>query len=190
MKYKYIVIFPIPDPYLERIIEIMDIIALYTGIEPPYKRLVPHITFHRPIENIEEEVIKDFVKSMVLQMRRTRITISDLFPFGKQYIVFPVHATRAVAEFWVGINYLLSRLKEYVHGEFDHDNTLHISVAEKTSDVFDEVWPTIKKMVSFDPMNIPVGKIAIYRKPIDPSENGNWELVVHYLIDWRKTKSG
>jgi hypothetical protein len=115
---------------------------------------------------------------MVLQIRQTRITVSHLHHFGKEYIVMPVHATRSIATLWVGINQLLSSLPEYVHGKFDDDNTLHITVAEDFSDVFDEVWSKIKT-IPIDEMNIPVQKLEIHRKLIS---GGTWEKCAEYDI--------
>lgn len=178
MKYKYLVSFVIPEPFNTELCVLMDQVSRHTKLPSPYKKLSPHVTFHRPIEEIDEAVIKNLVQSMTLQMHRTRITVSHLFPFGKQYIVLPVHATRRLAKLWVGINDLLSQLPEYEHGEFDHDNTLHITIAENTSRVFDDVWEDIRA-ISIKPMTISVEKIAVMRKSVT---DGSWEELVRYDI--------
>ena len=178
MKYKYLIVFPIPEPFNAEICLLMDKVSKYTKIPPPYKKLGPHITFHRPIEEVDEETIKNLTKSMVLQIKQTRVSVSSFFPFGKQYVVLLAHATIRLATLWAGITKLVSCLPQYVHGEFDYDNTLHITIAEKTSGVFDSVWPKIKTL-SIEPMTIPVERIVLYKKPTD---GGVWEKVEEYTI--------
>lgn len=177
MENKYLILFPIPEPYQVGICNIMDTIAVHTKIDPPYKKLDPHITFHRPITGIEERVIQNLVLSMSLQAKRTRITVSGIYAFGKHYIVLPVHATHAIANLWVGIHKLFSSLPAYEHNEFDHDNTLHITLAEKTSAVFDRAWPLVHDM-PFTEMTIPVEHIVLYKK----EPGGTWKKVTSYEL--------
>jgi hypothetical protein len=175
---KYLVLFPIPEPFNGQICLLMEKVASITGTQPPFWQLTPHMTFHRPLAGIDEDVLKNLVASAVLQMRRTRITLSGLFPFGKQYIVLPAQATRSVASLWVEINNLLSRLPEYEHGPYDDDNTLHVTVASKTSAVFDRAWPAIQG-IRVESMTIPLQTICVCKKPI---EGGKWENVASFSI--------
>ncbi len=174
--YKYLVLFAVPNPHLGELEELARKMAEKTGLPPP--SLGPHVTFHRPIKNIAEEKILDLTESMVLQVKRTRVTVSHLFPFGKQFIVLPVHATRVVADLWTGITNLLLRLPEYEHGPYDDDNTLHITVAEKTHRVFDRIWPEVQNMFRQE-MNIPMETIEVHRKP---QEGGKWERIALFQI--------
>lgn len=178
--YKYILIFPIDeDPYLGTIRELMDKISIKTGLPPLYKKMCPHVTFHRPLVGINESVIRNITEGTILtHLRQTRISISNIHHFGKQYIVLPVHATKTLADFWVNLNSLLSQIPEYEHGAFDSDNTLHITVAEKTHNVFDFVWGEIR-VFPFEEMDIPLKKIRICRKPVD---GGVWDTVKEYQI--------
>ncbi len=176
--YKYLIPFPVPDPFKGRICELQDAVATITNISPPYWRLAPHVTFHRPLTGISENVLKNIVGSAVLQMRQTRITLHALYPFGKHYIVLPVQATRAVASLWVEINNLLRRLPEYEHGEYDDDNTLHVTIAEKTTPVFDRAWPAVRK-IPFEPITVPLRSVALWRKS---AEGGAWETVEAFNI--------
>ncbi|MBU6388626.1 hypothetical protein KGQ72_02010 [Patescibacteria group bacterium] len=137
------------------------------------------MTFHRPLTGIDEGVLTNLIRGATLQMKQTRITVSGLHPFGKQYIILPVHATRDTAALWVGINDILSRLPEYEHGKYDGDNTLHITVAEKTSAVFDRSWPAIQEKVKVEPMTIPLTRVALCRKL---EKEGRWELVEQFPI--------
>ncbi|MDO8231635.1 MAG: hypothetical protein Q7T37_00285 [bacterium] len=173
-QYKYVVLFPIPEPDSGHIRTIMDDIASITGIKPPHHKLPPHVTFHKPLTGIKEDLLENLVMSMVLQMKPTRLVLHDLFPFGKEFIVLPVQATRCAAQLWVGIDANLSRLPKYEHGKYDGDNTLHVTVAEETSLVFDRVWKTVKRKVRVTPMEVLLDKICLYRKPI---EGGVWDLV-------------
>ncbi|MEK7646995.1 MAG: hypothetical protein AAB378_01300 [Patescibacteria group bacterium] len=175
---KYIVIFPVPEPVLSELNGFMDKIAEHTHILPPYKKMIPHVTFHRPIVGISEFKLKNLVESMALQMRQTRMTTCGFFPFGKQYIVLPIQATRGLATLWVGVNDLLARLPEYEHGEYDWDNTLHITVAEKTSVVFDEVWPKIK-LIDIPTFTISVDRVDVWGKPL---VGGFWKKIAYYSI--------
>lgn len=177
--YKYIIAFPIDEePYLKTLRDLIDKVAKETGLPPIYEKMVPHITFHRPIENIDEEKIKNITKGAVLHIKQTRITVSSIYNFGKNYIVLPVHSTKTVASLWININSILSQLPEYEHDKYDGDNTLHISIAEKTSEVFDKCWKNIKN-IEFEEMNIPVKKISIFRKNLS---GGAWEILDEYEI--------
>ncbi len=176
--YKYLVLFPIPDPFGGQLCKLQDEVAALTHISPPYFNLEPHVTFHRPLSGIGENVLKNLIRSATLQMRQTRITLHALYSFGKHYIVLPVQATRDVAALWVEINHLLARLPEYEHGQYDGDNTLHISIAAKTILVFDQTWPAIRK-IQVEPMTIPLRTIALYRKLV---EGGPWETVETFSI--------
>lgn len=178
--YKFLVLFPIPEPHCSVLCRFMDEVAEHTKLPPPYIKIPPHITFHRPIAGIEQGALEDIVTSSSLQIKQTRITVSSLFPFGKQYMVLPVHATLGLVSLWVGLNNFLSRLPEYVHSEFDVDNTLHITIAGKTSAVFDDVWPAVNKL-SVPNLTIPVKKIELHRKLIDRDDK-LWERVASFSI--------
>lgn len=185
VRHKYLVLFPIPTPFRERIEEIMDALAWHSGIAPPHRKLCPHVTFHRPIVGIDEKTLVELVTSMVLQSKRTRITVSHLFPFGKHYIVLPVHATLSTALLWSGITSLLERIPEYEHGPYDRDNTLHITLAEKLTPVFDKVWPAVRNL-SIEEMHIPLEKVELHRKP---TEGGVWEPLFEFPIPPERTAS-
>ena len=148
---KYMLSFPIEEePYCGIICSLMDKISVLTGRPPLYEKLYPHITFHRPISGIDESVIKKITEGSILtHLRQTRISISSIHHFGKQYIVLPVNATRAIADFWVNLSSLLSQIPEYEHGLYDYDNTLHITLAEKTHEIFDSIWGEVRT-ISFD----------------------------------------
>jgi 2'-5' RNA ligase len=178
MNYKYLILFPIPEPFNATLCALQDRISEYTTLQPPYRKLPPHITFHRPIDEIAEVIIKDLTRSMVLQLRQTRVTVSHLFPFGKEFIVLPIHSTARLATFWVGIINLLKGLPEYKHGPFEHDNTLHITLADQTSSVFNQTWNNISQ-IPIETMHIPVQKIELHRKPIT---GGFWERIEEFDI--------
>ncbi len=176
--HKYLVLFPIPNPFARRICRLMDDVAAITGLQPPYHKLLPHVTLHRILMGVDERVLKNLVASATLQVRQTTVTLHSLLPFGKRYVVLPVHLTRSAASLWVCINDLLSRLPEYEHSEYDADNTLHITVAAKTTPVFDHAWPLIQK-IPVEPMTIPLRTIALYRKP---AAGGRWEAVETFSL--------
>lgn len=180
MKYKYLIHFPIPEPYRSQIIAYMDHIEHLTGVPAPYHKLPPHMTFHRPIEGVSEERILSLTQSMVLQIPQTRIVTYSFFPFGKRYIVLPAHATRGVASLWVGITNLLSMLPEYKHGPYDSDNTLHITVADHMSEHFDRVWPLLQKEPQ-EIMEIPVQTVEVWKKGLD-HDGEQWQKVIEYEL--------
>ncbi len=181
MKKKYIILFSIPEPFAAKICGLMDKVCAYLKVEAPYKTLPPHITFHQPIVGIDEQTIKNLTQSMSLQIQQTRITVSHLFNFGTRYVVLPVQATKATAALWVGITELLAQLPEYEHDQYDHDNTLHITIAGKIEEVvFVKVWEYVKK-ISGETMHIPLDRLMLYSKTID-DENAVWEKVEEYAL--------
>lgn len=165
MDHRYLILFPVPRSVRTQLIDLMNEIGKATRLRPPYKNLPPHVTFHRPITGINEKKIIDVVRSASLQIEPTRISVSGIHNFGKQYMVLPVHATLSVARLWVRVNDLLSCLPNYEHGKFDNDNTLHITVAGGTSAVFDEAWPKVKQL-PIPQLHIPVERMEIYKSPI------------------------
>jgi 2'-5' RNA ligase len=177
MTEKYIIAYTIPHKHQGAIHELMDTIAIHTKLPSPYLSMPAHITFHRPIVGISEEKICKLVQSMVLQMKKTTVTLSGIYSFGKHYMVLTVHATYQLATFWVGMKTLLSILPEYEHGEFDMENTLHITLAKKTSQVFDTAWPEVQKIV-FDPIDVDIEHIDIYQKINDE----RWDRIARYSI--------
>mgnify|MGYP000140195946 CR=1 FL=1 len=59
---KYIILFPITGGSGKSINEVMDKISAITHTEQPYKKMLPHITFHRPIKGVDEEKLVNFNK--------------------------------------------------------------------------------------------------------------------------------
>lgn len=161
---KYIILFPITGGSGKSINEVMDKISAITHTEQPYKKMLPHITFHRPIKGVDEEKLINIAKSVALRLHKSRIRLNSLDHFGKEFIVLPVQATKTMATLWTGIHEILAQVPEYQHGQFDHDNTLHVTVAEKLSDIFDNTWKTIQKDCVFEPMDIEVKTIEIHSK--------------------------
>ena len=152
----------------------------HTNIEAPYIRdMLPHVTLHRPVVGIDEEKMRNLARSCALRVdRNIRVTVSDLSHFGKEYIVLRINTTQSLASLWVNLNDVLSKLAEYEHGEFDGDNTLHITIAKNTTEVFDKVWPKIQE-ITVPKIIIPVTLIELYRKLTD---GGKWEMIEAFPI--------
>ena len=183
--YKYLVLFPIPEPESSDLCALMNDVAEYTKLPPPYKNIPPHVTFHRPISKINPETLVNLVRSASLQSNKTRITVSSFLPFEKQYIVLPVHETLSFNSLWVELYKLLSCLPQYEHGEFDPDNTLHITVARKVSNVFYNVWPKVR-LIPVPILTISVTHIELYRKQLN-KEGAVWERIESFPIpDYRE----
>lgn len=180
MDTRYFVAFDVPPPFDKKICRLMDWVATATSLEPSYLNLPPHVTFHPPVTGIRESVLHALITSVAFRMRPTHMRVNALDHFGKHYIVLPVQSTQSVARLWVGINQLLRCLPEYEHGAYDDENTLHISVATKTSEVFDRAWPKIQQM-RFEPMTIPVSELALYRKPL----GGVWQKIATFSFPVR-----
>ena len=163
---KFIIIFPILGTVGDSIKNKMDIVASTIGFdtEPLYKKMLPHISLHRPIDTISLEKLKNSVTSIALRLHKTRIRIGGIDHFGSEYVVLPVQATKTAASLWSGIHELVSQFPEYEHGPFDHDNTLHITIAEGFSKYFDSYWSSIKKFCSIEPIDVTIDTIAIYGK--------------------------
>lgn len=170
---KYIIAFSFEKVYDTKLREFMDTVARITNMDALYHHMVPHITLHRPLVGIEYTKVSNLATSIALRLHKSRIRIGGIEHFGKKYIVLPVHATYVIASLWSGIHDLLSQVPEYEHGPFDHDNTLHITLAKDTEQVFDAVWDTIRQKVVFDSFDIPIGAVAIYGK----NQVGNWDLI-------------
>ena len=179
---EHLIAFPILDPHRERLRRLMDDAAEVTGLSPPYLRLPPHVSARRPFSGVDERELVRTISLEVARAHQTRMTIAgSLFPFGKQYIVCPVQTTLWAASLWAGILARVADLPGYADSEdeYEGDNTLHVTVAAKTSRVFDTVWPALKTM-DVRPMTIPLRHVVLYRK----LEAGlqNWKKAATFAI--------
>jgi 2'-5' RNA ligase len=161
---KYMILFPIEGQPGKAICTMMDNISVFTEKPQPYLKLITHMTFHRPIKGVDEKKLIDIAISAAKRLKKTRITVSGLYHFGKKYIVLPVHATLVVAMVWSDLFKEVSQFKQYEHSDYDHDNTLHITIGEDLVDVFDTAWPKIQRNCIIDAMDIIVDKIEIWSK--------------------------
>ena len=177
--YKYLVCLFISSQTKGQICLLADEVAKEIGVHPLYLWLDPHITFHRPIV-ADENLLKKRLANAVARARQSRITFSgDLDHFGKKYIVLPVQATWEIASLWVGIHTeFATGLPEYECGKYDSDNTLHVAITEVTEEIYDRVWPKIKK-IRFEPTTIPFETISLYRKLVT---GGKWENIASFPI--------
>lgn len=178
MNNEYLILFLIPDPFCIRLCRLMDDIASITRIDPPYRSLPPHVSFHRPLMGIDETALKELLRNIVPQMKQARITLHGVSPFKKQSIILPGQATRGANSIWTGIAAILSALPKYNPGEYDNDRPLHVTVAEKTSCIFDRAWPNIRN-IKVELMHIPLQRIALYRKSI---EEDKWKQIANFPI--------
>ncbi|MCL4403886.1 hypothetical protein M1432_00860 [Patescibacteria group bacterium] len=175
-EYKYLITLPVEGHEANILLGIMDAIANVTGLPAPYSTgLGPHLTFHRPIQGLPEKRLIALVHDAARRMKPSVARASTLYPFGKQYVVMPVYATRTLAKTWLTMTDIVFSLPEYIPGTYDDDNMLHITLARHTSRVFDTAWPLIRKMY-VPSLSIPLRRIEVYRKPV--SQYGKWERVV------------
>lgn len=184
---KYLILFPIRGWHADRLVELMDWVATHTKLPPPHVNLPPHVTFHKPIQGMTGDEVANLVASMTLQVKRTRIKHGEhLFAFGKHYIVIPIHATNALANLWAGITRLLSSVPTYEHDPYAHDNTLHITIAAKTTDVFDKIWLDVRDTHIPSPdalaeqgQEILLESVELWKKPV---KGGKWEFLREFPI--------
>lgn len=172
--YKYLIALIVPEPFTTQLRQLMDKIESVTHIESPYKRLPPHITLHRPITGVDEQELKDMIRRVVSRMLPTHVELSGPSPFGKRFVVLPVQPTLSLAWLWVELHAQMSRLPNHKPLGIDHKNTLHVTVAEKTSQVFNRIWPEIKKLQVKPISKVPVETVYLYRKRV---EEQIWEEV-------------
>lgn len=167
----HFVVFPILNPYRGQLRRLMNDVAEITRIDPPHIGLPPHISVCR-LSGVDERILKKVLSEEVVQARQARMTLLDgLFAFGKHYIVRPVLPTQDAASLWTR---LYGRLSVYDKHKNIHkgDGTLHVTIASRTSGVFDRVWPALKKM-ELEPMCIPLTRVVLYREKIGAH---HWEM--------------
>ena len=171
--YKYVVLLPISEPGVSYLKSLMDRIATFTKLPPPHTRIIPHVTLHRPLAGVDEKAMIRLTRRIDLKVRPEKVTVGGLSPFGKQYIVLPVNVSLGLAYTWVRLYENLAKLPQYKEGEFDRDNILHVTVAEKTSAVFNVAWPEVRT-ISVPEMQLKVKGIELYRQK---TQGGAWEKV-------------
>ena len=181
---EHLIAFPILDPHRESLRRLMDDAAEVTGLSPPYLRLPPHVSARRPFSGVDEQALVRAISLEVARAHQTRMTLAgSLFSFGTHYIVCPVQTTLWAASLWAGILTRVAGLHGYTDGdnEYEGDNTLHVTVAAKTSRVFDTVWPVLKS-VYVRPMTIPLRQVVLYRKLGSGSQKQNWKKAATFAI--------
>lgn len=183
--YSYLVLSPIPEPHRSSIEKIMDEISGYAGRAPLYTHIIPHITFHRPFEGVSEEKICASVERAASEAHKATFTLGNPLPFGKHYVVLPVHVSLGLASLWVLVNRHLADLPAYKRGQYDFENTLHVTLAEKTAPVFDVLWKKVRN-ISIPEMKIRVDTLAVYRKPI-AARDAEWKECASYSIQEGRT---
>lgn len=167
---KHLIVFPVPPPYGHRLKHLMDEVAKVTGIYPPHWRLPPHITICKPQSGLDERALKSILYNETRLATQAQVTITGLFPFKKHYVVCNVHTTQTIAQLWAGITSRVSLLSGYKRDEHEGKNTLHITIAERTSRVFDRAWPTLCKM-HVKPMTVPLEQVILYKQ-----RESRWEI--------------
>jgi len=171
--YRHLLVLPIPDPQDGKIRDLMDKIAAHTGLSAPHVKLPPHVTVYRPLTGMDETLLVQAIEGVVQKNKPTSMILGDLFPFGKHHVVLPVYVTRALAALWLDLNKALAGLPGYEADQYDNDNILHVTVAAKTSDVFEKAWPAVRN-ISVPSLSMPVRGIELYRKP---AGEGKWEKI-------------
>lgn len=179
---KYIIALSFSDEYDKKLRILMDNVSLITNTPPLYNHMIPHVTLHRPLSGINYEKIINLAQSIALRLHKSRIRVGGIEHFGKKYIVLPVHATYTIASLWSGIHELLSQVPEYEHGPFDHDNTLHITLAKDTEEIFDQSWNTLREKCFTESFDIPVDRVSVYGK----LSSGDWGVVQHISLPENK----
>jgi 2'-5' RNA ligase len=179
IRYKYLIVVRVPEPANKIIRSLMDKVSGYTGTDPLYKKLFVHITLHKPLYGIEEEKLKNIISSVVQKMERATVGLASFHPFGRQYIVLPVIANTGFMIAFIELVKLIMPLRDYEHGEYDFNNTLHITIAEKISPIFSRIWPHIHKM-PYRALEFELTTLALLRKPIH--HDGLWEVVQEFII--------
>lgn len=167
----HLIVFPVPPPYSHRLTQLMDDVANVTGIPAPHWRLPPHISVCKPLVGLDERALKNILYNEAQLVTQAQVSVTGLFPFGTHYIVCNVHATQTVAQLWAGITSRVSLLSGYKRDKYDGSNTLHITIAERTSHVFRKVWPTLREM-RVKPMTMPLEQVVLYKK-----RNNRWEVL-------------
>jgi 2'-5' RNA ligase len=175
--YRYIILFPLSADADRNVRSIMDMISEHTYTSPPYSKLPPHITFHKPIRGIRESTICAITETMAREMKCTDVVLGRIAHFSKHYIVLPVHTTLSLAHFWTGVSIQFSQLPEYEKDAYEENNSLHIALAKKTTKIFDTVWPHVKD-IELD-LTCTLSMLEIWRKPI---HGVGWEKFKQYQL--------
>lgn len=160
---KYLACFSIPHPHAGDIRRLMHRVAGMTHTKPLCEKLDPHITIYRPLIGVDECAVMNIIEQEVQRARSTMITTDRLSHFETEHIVLPVRAALGVTMLWVDISRRLSKLAGGDPDQYTFDNTLHVSVASKTTPRFKQAWPQVKK-IEVEPMHIKLEEIVLYWK--------------------------
>lgn len=177
---QFLVTIPIRDPASAQICGLAQKLWEEAHVKPDYLNFLPHMTLHRPLSGINERDLKNAVASAVTRMKQTKITLHAFYPFGRQYIVLPAHATLGTALLLVEMNRAVTEIPGYQHSVYDFDNTLHVTIVENmTPQEHERAWQAISVM-KFKPMiEVPARTIAVFRKP---NEGSKWQNIDSFVI--------
>lgn len=183
-EFKYIAIAPIND-------EMADVIRMYAAhveavlcrTSPPATFEKPYVTFHPPIRTTNLIRLLGAVEGPTRTATVSRMRFIGLDLFGRadhRFVTLPLTVPLGASGLWWELNRNIMIHKDFVHGAYDYDNTLHTTLAKDIDEVVARRAQSFLRKIYIEPADIVIDCIEVHRKPV--TAGGTWELVERYPL--------
>ncbi|MBP6942685.1 MAG: hypothetical protein KBB55_01425 [Candidatus Buchananbacteria bacterium] len=143
--------------------QLMDQAARICLCEPLYHKMPPHITLHPLVVGIEGDEVESIVAS-VLPSSRITLVPGRLTMFGEKLLVATIAAQPlTLSRLWVALHESL-RAAGHQAGEFEDDNTLHITLIDNLHRVVPGRRNRLLQELTLEPTSFTLTAIVIYQK--------------------------
>ena len=163
---KYLIACPVYGPPLVDLKRNMSFLASSIGRDPIYHSMEPHLTLHRPVTNLSLDQLKEVVVKLASEMNPIEVRTGRSQLFGSELLVLSIQGLNLrLANLWVHLHDQIFELTGE-RGEYDGENTLHITLLNKLSKLEEETREFLVDVV-ISPIVIPLDRIAIYERTSD-----------------------
>lgn len=172
---EYVVVGRLPEPARHSVQALTERVVAITRTLPS-NGLPPHLTFQRVATGIPPAAFMPRLERAVAATHRCSVTFEGLDHFGPHYIVLRVRPTQQLGAMWGRIGEALSCLPNFQAEPFASENTLHVTLAAKTTRVFARAWPRVRRM-RVAPIAFTLTRLDMYRR-----EDAEWTLFKEFLL--------
>lgn len=184
IEHKYIAIAPIGDPMADIILAYSDHAEVTLGRSRPHRSFEkPYATFHPPVRCVKPDRFLGAVEgpTKTASVSRMRFTGIDIYGRGDvRFVTLPFTVPLGPSGLWWELSRNVMVQAEFLHGEYDYDNTLHTTLAKDlTAEQARLAWPTLRR-IAIEPADVVIDRIEVHRKPDSPG--GSWERIATFPL--------
>lgn len=163
---KYCIVALVTPSMKQVIHQLMDQVVRICHGEPLYHKMPPHITLHPPVMGIEADAVIAIV-TRALPPSRIELTTARLTMLGEKLLVATIAAQPLkLSRLWATLHDSM-RAAGHQAGEFEDDNTLHLTITDKLHHVVPGRRNRLLRELKLEPTTFSLTAIVIYQKDAD-----------------------